>query len=98
VEILEAKMKNLIITILFLSCLALTFWCVRLYRNSVIKKEVVVLVPNQGQFQQILNAIEPDRPIKVDYAIGPNSLTKWDRVCGNTYAAPYHTPSGAPKE
>ena len=47
---------------------------------------IVILLPNQGQMQQILNAIEPNNPLKVDYVIGADSRAKWDRVVNNAYA------------
>ena len=60
--------------------------------------KIIILLPNQGQLQQILNAIEPNNPLKVDYVIGSDSRDKWDGICGNKYASVFHTPSGRPKE
>ena len=50
---------------------------------------IVILLPNQGQMQQILNACEPNSPLKVDYHIGADSRAKWDRVVNNAYAIAY---------
>ena len=50
---------------------------------------IVILLPNQGQMQQILNAIEPNSPLKVDYFIGADSRAKWDRVVNNACAIAY---------
>ena len=61
------------------------------------EQAVVVMLPNQGQLQQILNAIEPGEAIRVDYCVGPATRDKWDRVCANAYAQPYFTPTGAPR-
>jgi hypothetical protein len=61
------------------------------------EQKIVVLLPNQGQLQEILNAIEPNDPIEVDYFVGGKSRGKWDRVVNNKYASVFFTPSGAPK-
>lgn len=52
------------------------------------KPQTIVLLPNQGQLQQILNAIEPNNPLKVDYCVDTKSRAKWDYIVFNAYAAP----------
>ena len=94
------KNREIAITwfIIILVSIAFYGYAIRGMFHECPKQKVIVLLPNQGQLQQILNAIELDKPLKVDHVIGPNSIGKWDRIAGNAYAAPYFTASGAPKE
>ena len=89
-----------IIVVFGLFCLAFYVGYVggrQAWRFEQPEPKVVVLLPNQGQLQQILNAIEPDTPIEVDYVVGKDSREKWDRIVHNEYASVYMTPTGAPK-
>ncbi len=89
VEILEAEMKNLTITILFLSCLGLTFWCVRLYRNSIMPKPAEL--PSIIDIQEAVGA-------KPDGIVGPETIGLWEIAYANQEAAKFMTPSGAPRK
>lgn len=88
--------RNLLLTLLAIVVLACVFGLA--WKYSPCYHKTVILLPNQGQFQQLLNAIEPNNPIKVDYVIGSDSREKWDRICGNEYASVFYTPSGAPRK
>ncbi len=39
------------------------------------------------ELQELLNKIEPSDPVKIDGRIGPETLTKWNRVWFNQCAA-----------
>ena len=92
-------MKNLIITIMAFSCLALMFFCVRLYRNSLIK-------PKPKMFVEKFMELQVEASCKqIDAKVGPEVKRLFNAkaevelpILFNQYAAPYHTASGAPKE
>ena len=91
-------MKNLITTILFASCLALTFACVRLYRNSLIE-------PKPKMFVEKFMELQVEAGCKqIDAEVGPEVERLFNAIAEmelpelfNKYAAPFHTVSGAPK-
>jgi len=46
-----------------------------------------VTILNAGQLQEVLNALEPENPLAIDYKPGKKTLTKWDRVYNNLAAS-----------
>jgi hypothetical protein len=43
-------------------------------------------IPSPAQIQQLLNLLEPEKPIKVDGKIGIATIAKWERVYCNQCA------------
>ena len=44
-------------------------------------------IPSPAQIQQLLNLLEPEKPVRVDGKIGSVTIAKWERVYGNQCAA-----------
>ena len=95
-------MKKLITTILFGSCLVLTSFCIRLYRNSLI----IPPEPEPKLFVEKFMELQREAGCKlIDAKVGPEVKLLFNAKAEeelpeyyNKCAAPYYTASGAPRK
>ena len=71
-------------------CLAFAYTCQGRQEPSASAVPAVgerLEVPSPADIQRLLNAAEPENPIKVDGRIGPETIAKWERIYCNQSAA-----------